>query len=253
MSRLYATAGSKLYIGPAKAFNGTNFVASDFNSIAWTEIGGTTNLGAAGDTAQLITSDQINSARTRKLKGTKNAGSMAVVCDLDSADPGQIALIAAEASKDSFPFRLVFNDAPIGGTPSERLFVAFVMSSSEELNEANNVMKLNATLEIDSNIVPVPAAASGSAPDNTVLPAITGTATEGQTLTASSGTWTGSPTPTYAYQWFGTGESLAGETGDTLELTEDHVGMNIAVQVTATNVNGSKSAISTATSAVASA
>src|SRR5690606_29518537 len=127
-------------------------------------------------------------------------GSMAVVADLDYADPGQIALIAAEKSAHSFAFKLVFNDAPVGGTPSERYFVALVMSAAEQYNEANSVMALNATLEIDSNIVRVAAAASGSAPDNTVLPAITGTATEGQTLTASQGTWTGTPTPAYTYQ-----------------------------------------------------
>lgn len=253
MSRLYATAGTKLYIGPAKAFNGTDLIASDFSGIAWTEVGGTTDLGAAGDTSELITSDQINGARTRKLKGTRNAGSMAVVCDLDYADPGQLALIAAEKSKDSYAFRMVFNDAPLGGTPSERLFVAFVMSTSEQYNQANSVMALNATLEIDSNFVPVAAAASGSAPDNTVLPAITGTAQVGDTLTASTGTWTGSPTPTYGYQWFADSESLPGETGSTLDLTSDHEGTVITVAVTATNVNGSATAISAPTSAVSPA
>ena len=251
MSHLFATAGSKLFIGSAKSFNGDDFDVSDFSSVSWTEIGGTTNLGSAGDTSELITSNHIGEARTRKLKGTRNAGSMQVVCDLDYADPGQLALIAAEKAKESYAFKVVFNDAPAGGTPSVRYFVALVMTAGEQWDEANSVMKLNATLEIDSNIVRVAAAGAGTAPDNTVLPAITGTATEGQTLTASSGTWSGSPTPTYTYQWFGDGESLAGETGSTLDLTEEHVGMVIAVQVTATNANGSASAISAGTSAVA--
>jgi hypothetical protein len=253
MSHLFATAGSKLYIGQAKAFNGTDFIASDFNGQSWTEIGGTTNLGAAGDTSELISSNQVGAARTRKLKGTRNAGSMAVVADLDYADAGQVALIAAEKTRHAYAFKIVLNDAPVGGTPSERYFVALVMSASEQWNEANSVTALNATLEIDSNIVRVSAAATGSAPDNTVLPAITGTATEGQTLTASSGTWTGSPAPAYSYQWFGDGESLPGATSSTLALTEDHVGLVITVQVTATNVNGSASAISANTSAVTGA
>ena len=160
MSHLFATAGSKLYIGAAKAFNGTDFIATDFTTgePAWTEIGGTTNLGSAGDTSELITSNQIANARTRKLKGTRNAGSMEVVCDLDYADAGQLALIAAENTKDTYAFKLVFNDAPVGGTPSERYFVALVMSTAEQMDEANNAMKLNSTLEIDSNIVRVAAA-----------------------------------------------------------------------------------------------
>jgi hypothetical protein len=159
---LLVTAGSKLSIGAPKAFDGTDLLAADFTtgSPAWTEIGGTTNLGSAGDTSELITSNQISAARTRKAKGTRNAGSMAVVCDIDLTDPGQIAVIAAEKTRESYAFKLEFNDAPAGGTPSTRYFVAYVMSASEQLDEANSATKLNATLEIDSNIVRVPAAAA---------------------------------------------------------------------------------------------
>ena len=160
MSKLFATAGSKLYIGAAMAFDGTDLIASNFTTplTAAVEIKGTTNLGSAGDTSELITSNQIGENRTRKLKGTRNAGSMQVVADLDYADAGQLALIAAEKTRHSYAFRLVFNDAPVDGTPSERLFVAFVMSAAEQFDEANSVTKLNATLEIDSNIVRVAAA-----------------------------------------------------------------------------------------------
>lgn len=158
---LFATAGSKLSIGPAKAFTGTDLVATDFTtgSPTWTEIKGATNLGTAGDTAALITSEQIAIRRTRKMKGTRNAGSMQVVCDLDYSDAGQLALIAAEKTDDTYAFRIEFADAPVGGgTNSFRYFVALVMSVSEALEEANNAMKLNATLELDSNIVRVAAA-----------------------------------------------------------------------------------------------
>ncbi|MEF2074356.1 hypothetical protein [Consotaella aegiceratis] len=159
---LFATAGSKLEIGGVLAFQGTDFVKADFDDAMADAaiVGGTTNLGSAGDTSSLITSDQIGVARTRKAKGTRNAGSMEVLCDLDYSDAGQLALIAAEKTKYSYAFRLTFDDAPSGGTPSERYFVALVMSVGEQLNEANNTMKLASTLEIDSNIVRVAAAAA---------------------------------------------------------------------------------------------
>lgn len=159
MSHIFPTAGMKAHIGPAKASNGSDFSASDFTtgSPTWTEIGGTTNLGSTGDVSALITSDQINVKRTRKAKGTRNAGSMQIICDLDYADPGQLALIAAEKVKDSFAFRMTLDDAPSGGTPSVRYFVGFVMSVTEQYEEANGTLKLAATIEIDSNIVKVPA------------------------------------------------------------------------------------------------
>jgi len=164
MARLFATAGTKVFIGPAKAFSDTPLTTADFPSsggspITWTEISGTTNLGSAGDTSELITSNHIGSARVRKLKGTKNAGTMTVVCDLDYDDDGQNALLVAEAAKESYAFKIQFNDAPTGGAPSLRFFVAYVMSAEEQFDEANSVQKLNATLEIDSNIVKVAAAA----------------------------------------------------------------------------------------------
>lgn len=163
MSILLTTAGAKLSIGPVKAFGSTDFTATDFTtgSPTWTLINGTTNLGSSGDTSELITSNQIANPRTRKAKGTRNAGSMQVVCDIDFADPGQIALIAAEKTRDSYAFKLEFSDALApAGKGSTRYFTAFVMSATEEAGEANSVVKLNATLELDSNIVRVAATAS---------------------------------------------------------------------------------------------
>jgi hypothetical protein len=165
MANLFATAGSKLFIGAAKAFSGTDFTAADFTggSPVWTEIGGLTNLGSAGDTAELISSNHINNARTRKMKGVRNAGSMQVVCDLDYADAGQLAAIAAEKTPNTYAFRVEFNDKPASGASpknSMRYFTALVMTAAEQFDEANNTMKLNITLEIDSNIVRVAASAT---------------------------------------------------------------------------------------------
>lgn len=158
MSLLFATAGTKIYIGGAKAFSDTDFTVSDFSGETWTEIGGTTDLGAVGDASELITSNHIGSARARKLKGVRNSGAMEVVSDLDYADAGQLALVAAEKTKDSYSFKVVLNDAPAGGTPSERYFVALVMNAGEQYDQANSVTKLNTTLEVNSNVVRVAAA-----------------------------------------------------------------------------------------------
>ena len=252
MSRLFATAGSKLFIGAAMAFAGTDLVASDFNSQSWTEVKGTTDLGQIGDTAQIITSSQVGSGRDRKIKGTRNAGQMQVMVDLDYSDPGQLALVAAEKTSNSYAFRLVMNDAPAGGTPSERFFVAFVASAAEQLGQANSATQLQASLEIDSNIALKASTVSGDAPTNSVLPAITGTAAEDETLTASTGTWAGTAPIAYAYQWFSGGESIPGANSSTYVVQADDVGNTITVMVTASNGVGTASAISAATATVTS-
>src|SRR5204863_314886 len=43
--------------------------------------------------------------------------------------------------------------------------------------------------------------AAASVPVNTVAPSVSGQAVAGQLLTASPGSWSGSPAPTFAYQW----------------------------------------------------
>ncbi|MBB1498468.1 hypothetical protein [Paracoccus sp. MC1862] len=157
---IYATNGSKLYIGAALPAKSTDFVAADFTPQTWVEIGEIEALGTLGDAATEISFDAISTSRTRRLKGTRNAGSMEVVAGLDYDDPGQLAVIAAEKTPHDYAFRLVLNDAPPGGTPSERLFVAKVASAAEALDGANSVMKLNMTLWVNSNVVKVDADAA---------------------------------------------------------------------------------------------
>lgn len=83
---------------------------------------------------------------------------MELVIGIDYEDAGQAAILAAEQNPDNYSFRIDFNDDPAGGTPSKRFFVAKIMSARESLDTANNVVKLNATLGINSNIAKTSAA-----------------------------------------------------------------------------------------------
>ena len=158
---IYATNGAKLYIGGVMATQSADFVAADFTGETFVEIGETEGLGSVGDTSAEILFEGISDARARRLKGVRNAGAMDIVCGIDYADAGQIALLAAEKTSHNYAFKLVLNDAPAGGTPSERYFVAAVGSAVEAYDTANNVMKLNASLWVNSNVVRVNAAAGG--------------------------------------------------------------------------------------------
>jgi hypothetical protein len=160
----YATAGSKLFIGGALELKNVDFVEADFTSQTWVEIGGLDTLGTVGDTSQAITQAIIGEGRDKTLKGTRSAGTMETVCAIDGTDPGQLAAIAAEKTAHNYAFKIVLNDAPAGDapTPSERKFVALVMSAAEAFDQANSVMKLNISLAVNSNIVRK-AAATGDA------------------------------------------------------------------------------------------
>jgi len=161
---IYGISGSKLYIGtPKEPENGADLVSSDFTSVTWTEITPIESIGALGDTNELATFNAIGIGRTLKRKGVANAGSMEVVMGADYADAGQLALRAAAVAKGSYAFKVEFNDKPAtGASPknSTRMFTALVMSASEQLDDANGTLKLNSTLEINSNVVVTHASAT---------------------------------------------------------------------------------------------
>lgn len=160
---LYPVAGAKIFIGSAPmATQKEDFTASDYSGVTWTEIDGWETMGAIGDAAQVITTALINRGRDVKQKGTRNAGSMQNVFAILSADAGQTALIAAEKTKSNYPFKIEFDDAANSPAspvpqPSRRYFIALVTTAQEAGGAANTVQKLNSTLEINSNIVPVAA------------------------------------------------------------------------------------------------
>jgi hypothetical protein len=99
-------------------------------------------------------------------------------------------------------------------------------------------------------------AATAAAPANTSPPTIAGTTQVGQTLTAGNGTWSNAPT-SFAYQWLrcnGGGNScdaVANGTQQTYTLVAADEGSTMRVRVTATNADGSSSAQSEQTAAVA--
>ncbi len=105
---------------------------------------------------------------------------------------------------------------------------------------------------------PVTSAASAvialDAPTALAAPTISGSPLEGHTLSASTGTWTGSPT-SYSYEWLWCDAPTdcfaePDATSSTYVVDPSDIGLQIEVQVTATNAAGSSTATSPLTSAV---
>jgi hypothetical protein len=70
---------------------------------------------------------------------------------------------------------------------------------------------------------------------NSVAPVISGTLNYGNVLTCSDGTWTGTPAPTYTYQWQKNGTNISGQTASTYTTVFGDVGATITCEVTGSN------------------
>ena len=81
-------------------------------------------------------------------------------------------------------------------------------------------------------------------PSNTILPVISGATALGSVLTSTTGTWTGTPAPTFAYQWKRGITNITSATNSTYTLVVGDSAQNITCVVTATNTLGSANATS---------
>jgi len=102
-------------------------------------------------------------------------------------------------------------------------------------------------------------AASAAVPKNTSLPTISGTQQAGNTLTATNGEWSGTQPLSYVYHWLRCNKSgnscyAGGSTTQKIyALTGQDVGNTVRVRVTASNSEGSDSAVSVPTAVIKSA
>jgi Bacterial Ig-like domain (group 3)/Invasin, domain 3 len=129
-----------------------------------------------------------------------------------------------------------------------------IITSSTSVGPA--IITASETTASLSNTATLTQTAPGTPPVNTSLPAVSGSTVLGQTLSASSGTWTGSPAPSFAYQWQrcnsgggGCGD-IGGATGSSYTLVTADVSSTVRVVVTGSNSQGSVAATSNATAVV---
>jgi len=96
-------------------------------------------------------------------------------------------------------------------------------------------------------------ALADSAPTNTLPPTVATLSglqpSPGQTLIASPGTWTGSPAPTFSYEWYecdynGLNCVDTGQSGDTYTLANSDYANDLEALVTASNTAGNVSLMS---------
>lgn len=147
--------------GGARFFIGTTGDANsllDYESDSYVEVGEVEDLGQLGDESGEITFTALKDARTRKFKGPRDAGTMAIVCGSDTSDAGQDAMVAAEAQPYNYNFKVMLNDQiSMGGTPTTLFFSGKVMSKRRNIGTVQNVVRYNFNVGVNTEILEVPA------------------------------------------------------------------------------------------------
>ncbi len=146
-------SGARFFIATTTA-EPANLAA--YVALTYIEIGEVEDLGEFGDESEQISFTALLDARTRKLKGPRDAGSMAIVVGDDMLDVGQIAMEAAEASPLDHNFKVVLNDAvTLAGDDSEHYFRGKVFSKRRNVGNASNVVRRNFSVGVNSEILSV--------------------------------------------------------------------------------------------------
>jgi len=138
-------------------------------------------------------------------------------------------------------------DGSYSAAPSDPLPNGTYTAQAQQMDLAGNT----GTSTANTFTVGVPAS-----PENVSPPTISGTPQKGQTLTAAAGTWSGTPPPSYSYQWRRCDSGgancvdIPNATEQSYALTDGDVGATIRVAVTGSNDFGSSTVSSAATQVV---
>ncbi len=159
---IHKTAGARFYIGPVIVPDTVEALGDDaalafFQAFSddtdWVEVEEVESFGDLGDNSEVAKFASVADRRIRKLKTTRDAGTMAVVCGRDPLDEGQIALVAAERTDFNYAFKLVYNDAREESySPSTEYFGGMVMSRPTNIGSVQDVTKRTFNIGVNTAI-----------------------------------------------------------------------------------------------------
>ena len=153
------TAKTKVSIGTTAPFSTATAYAGD----TWTAIANIMDVGEAGSEAEIVVGKFVDQDYVRKLKGSRDNGTVELVVARDSADAGYAALVAAEQTSFSYNFKIELNDRPAAGaSPKNSIFYfsALVASRKNSFNDADSIVQTTFSLAISGAILEVLASAT---------------------------------------------------------------------------------------------
>ena len=147
-SKAFTSAGTKLFISASApaTYNSTGFAA-----LTWTEIGEVSEMGEFGRQYNLVTFNTLGDRRTVKRKGSYNDGTIACQMARVPDDAGQTILTTAVNSDNSYSIKIKLQDGTVFYTTAQ------VMSYTTNIGNVDQITSATVNLEIDNNIIEVPA------------------------------------------------------------------------------------------------
>ncbi|NLS04606.1 hypothetical protein HGP14_14705 [Rhizobium sp. P32RR-XVIII] len=152
-------AGTKVSIGTTSPMTD----ATTYEADTWVAIANIQDVGEAGSEAEIVIGKYVDQTYARKLKGSRDNGTMELVVARDSSDAGYAALVAAEQSSAAYNFQVELNDKPAtGASPknSKFYFSAIVASRKNSFKGADDIVNTTFSLAISGAILEVAASAT---------------------------------------------------------------------------------------------
>lgn len=125
--------------------------AAGYAAQAHLDIGEVVDIPEFGKEYNLVTHNPLRTRRTRKYKGSYNLGSVTLNMARAPGDAGQAEALAALNLDDPSSFEVTLQDG------TKMYFMALVMSYKTSVGTVDSITAASVTLEIDSEIVEVPA------------------------------------------------------------------------------------------------
>ena len=151
MADIFTATGAKVFIGPSVT-TATDSTA-EFAALSWTEIALVETIGEYGDESAAVTFAAVGDGRTRKAKGARDAGTLALTVAHAADDVGQQALEAAEGTYNNFAFKVTLpNRLNATGTDEVNYFRGLVMSKRLNVGGNDNVVRNTYNVGVNSQI-----------------------------------------------------------------------------------------------------
>jgi hypothetical protein len=146
------TLGAQLSVGASPLVTVTGLTITSFQGLGYTAVGFVENLGEFGRQFETVKFVSVNDARTLKLKGPYDDGTMQMTVGSDLFDAGQQILFNAGTALDqnTYPFQLIL----VGASAywDTIYFGGKVMSFRFQAGAANSVFRGLVNLEVNTEV-----------------------------------------------------------------------------------------------------